>query len=72
MANELIASARRPRIGVAGPHHLFTLGSLIALLLVASLLALPLWPWSSGFDYEPSGYLGVIDLSLIAALVGRG
>lgn len=71
MANELFASARRQGVGI-GRNNLVALAWPIALLLVAALLALPLWPWSHGLGYRPSGAFGILDLALIAGLVGRG
>lgn len=37
------------------------LGTILIILLVLLLLgALPLWPYSSGWGYYPSGILGVV------------
>lgn len=71
MANELFASARRPRRSTARAYPL-ALASPIALLFLAALLALPVWPWSHGLGYRPCGAVGIVDLALLAGLVGRG
>jgi len=71
MANELFAYTRRPRSQAARVNHL-ALASPIVLLFLATLLALPVWPWSYDLGYRPCGAIGIVDLALLAGLVGRG
>ena len=42
---------------------------LIVILVLLLLGALPLWPYSGGWGYYPSGGLGVLLLILIVLLV---
>ena len=42
---------------------------LVVILILLLLGALPLWPYSSGWGYYPSGGLGVIVLILIVLLL---
>jgi hypothetical protein len=45
---------------------------LIILLIVLALGAAPAWPYSRGWGYYPSGFLGLILLIIILlALTGR-
>jgi hypothetical protein len=45
---------------------------LIILLIVLALGAAPAWPYSRGWGYYPSGFLGLILLIvIIMALTGR-
>ena len=45
---------------------------LIIILIIFLLSALPMWPYSSGWGYYPSGGLGLVLLIvLILWLVGR-
>ncbi len=45
---------------------------LVILLIVLLLLAVPVWPYSRGWGYFPSGILGLILIILIILLlVGR-
>jgi len=45
---------------------------LIVILVLLLLGALPLWPYSSGWGYYPSGGLGLVVLILlILVLMGR-
>ena len=45
---------------------------LLVIVILMLLGALPLWPYSSGWGYYPSGGLGLIVLILlILALLGR-
>ena len=45
---------------------------LLVIVILMLLGALPLWPYSSGWGYYPSGGLGLIVLILlILALMGR-
>ena len=45
---------------------------LLVILILLLLGALPMWPYSSGWGYYPSGGLGLIVLILvILALTGR-
>lgn len=45
---------------------------LLVILVLLVLGALPLWPYSSGWGYYPSGGLGLILLIIIVlALAGR-
>ena len=45
---------------------------LLVIVILLLLGALPLWPYSSGWGYYPSGGLGLIVLILlILALMGR-
>lgn len=45
---------------------------LVILLIVLLLLAVPVWPYSRGWGYFPSGILGLVVLILIILLlVGR-
>lgn len=45
---------------------------LFILLVVLLLAALPAWPYSTGWGYYPSGWLGLVLLIvLILALAGR-
>jgi hypothetical protein len=46
---------------------------LLVILILLLLGALPLWPYSSGWGYYPSGGLGlVLIILLVLALTGRG
>jgi hypothetical protein len=46
---------------------------LLVILILLLLGALPLWPYSSGWGYYPSGGLGlVLIIVLVLALTGRG
>lgn len=49
------------------------MGNIILLLLILALLgALPMWPYSTGWGYYPSGGTGLIVLILlILILTGR-
>ncbi|HEX2436912.1 MAG TPA: DUF3309 family protein [Methylomirabilota bacterium] len=42
---------------------------LVVILILLLLGALPLWPYSSGWGYYPSGGLGIIVLILIVLLL---
>jgi Protein of unknown function (DUF3309) len=42
---------------------------LLVILILLLLGALPLWPYSSGWGYYPSGGLGLLVLILIILLV---
>ena len=45
---------------------------LVILLIVLLMLAVPVWPYSRGWGYFPSGILGLILIILIILLlVGR-
>ncbi len=45
---------------------------LLIILIVLLLLAVPVWPYSRGWGYFPSGILGIIFIILIILLlVGR-
>ena len=45
---------------------------LLILLILIILGSLPLWPYSTGWGYYPSGILGVIVVVvLVLALMGR-
>jgi Protein of unknown function (DUF3309) len=44
---------------------------LLIILILLLLGALPLWPYSSGWGYYPSGGLGLLLLILIILLVVR-
>ncbi len=45
---------------------------LLILLIVLLLIAVPVWPYSRGWGYFPSGILGIIVIVLIVLmLVGR-
>jgi hypothetical protein len=45
---------------------------LLVIVILMLLGALPLWPYSSGWGYYPSGGLGLVVLILlILALLGR-
>ncbi len=45
---------------------------LVILLIVLLLLAVPVWPYSRGWGYFPSGILGlVLIILIILLLVGR-
>jgi hypothetical protein len=41
---------------------------LLALIVILFLLALPAWPYSSGWGYYPSGGLGVVLLIVLVLL----
>jgi hypothetical protein len=45
---------------------------LIILLVVALVLSLPTWPYSSGWGYYPSGGLGILAIVLLLVLFLRG
>ena len=49
------------------------MGTILLIILILLLIgALPAWPYSSGWGYQPSGGLGLIVLILlILALTGR-
>ena len=42
---------------------------LVVILILLLLGALPLWPYSSGWGYYPSGGLGLIVLIIVILLV---
>jgi low affinity Fe/Cu permease len=42
---------------------------LVIILILILIGALPLWPYSSGWGYYPSGGLGIIVLILIVLLL---
>ena len=44
---------------------------LVIILILLLLGALPLWPYSSGWGYYPSGGLGLLVVILIILLVVR-
>ena len=44
---------------------------LLVILILLLLGALPLWPYSSGWGYYPSGGLGLLVVILIILLVVR-
>ena len=44
---------------------------LLVILILLLLGALPLWPYSSGWGYYPSGGLGLLLVILIVLLVVR-
>jgi Protein of unknown function (DUF3309) len=47
-----------------------TMGTILLVILILLLLgALPLWPYSSGWGYFPSGGLGLLVLILIILLL---
>ena len=47
----------------------FTLLEVLVVLILLLLGALPLWPYSSGWGYYPSGGLGILVLILIILLL---
>jgi Protein of unknown function (DUF3309) len=49
------------------------LGTILLVILVILLLgALPIWPYSSGWGYYPSGGLGlIVIILLVLVLAGR-
>jgi hypothetical protein len=63
-------------IAASAPPHLrlaeYWLPVLILVVAVAALLLLPCWGWASGLGYHPSGFCGLLDLTLAAGLMGRG
>lgn len=47
-----------------------SLGTILLILLVLALIgALPLWPYSTGWGYGPTGGLGLVVLILVVLLV---
>ena len=50
-----------------------SLGTILLIILILILVgALPTWPYSSGWEYYPSGGLGlVLVIVLILVLLGR-
>ena len=44
---------------------------LLVILMLLLLGALPMWPYSSGWGYYPSGGLGLLVVILIIVLVAR-
>ena len=44
---------------------------LLVILILLLLGALPMWPYSSGWGYYPSGGLGLLVVILIILLVAR-
>ena len=50
-----------------------SLGTILLIILILVLLgALPLWPYSSGWGYYPTGGLGlVVVIVIILLLLGR-
>ena len=44
---------------------------LLVILILLLLGALPMWPYSSGWGYYPSGGLGLLVVILIIVLVAR-
>ncbi len=45
---------------------------LLVLLVLFLLGSLPTWPYSAGWGYYPSGFLGVLLLVMIVMLLTRG
>jgi hypothetical protein len=45
---------------------------LIVLLVLFLLGSLPTWPYSTGWGYYPSGFLGLLLLIMIVMLLTRG
>lgn len=45
---------------------------LIVLLVLFLLGALPAWPYSAGWGYYPSGFLGLLLLVLLVMVLSRG
>lgn len=45
---------------------------LIVLLVLFLLGSLPTWPYSTGWGYYPSGFLGLLLLVMIVMLLSRG
>ncbi|HKE43219.1 MAG TPA: DUF3309 family protein [Steroidobacteraceae bacterium] len=49
-----------------------TVGTLLLIILILLLLgALPSWPYSTGWGYYPSGFLGIL-LVLLVVLMAMG
>ena len=47
-----------------------SLGTILLIILILALVgALPLWPYSSGWGYYPTGGIGLIVVILIILLV---
>jgi len=47
-----------------------SLGTILLIILILALIgALPLWPYSSGWGYYPTGGIGLIVVILIILLV---
>lgn len=47
-----------------------SVGTILLIILILALLgALPLWPYSSGWGYYPTGGIGLIVVILIILLV---
>jgi hypothetical protein len=47
-----------------------SLGTILLIILILALVgALPLWPYSSGWGYYPTGGLGLIVIILIVLLL---
>lgn len=54
------------------PDHLMLRLILLIILILAVLGSIPLWPYSAGWGYGPSGGLGlVLIILLILILAGR-
>lgn len=45
---------------------------LVVLLVLFLLGALPSWPYSAGWGYYPSGFLGLLLLVVLVMLLTRG
>jgi hypothetical protein len=50
-----------------------SLGTILLIILILALVgALPLWPYSSGWGYYPTGGLGlIVAIIIILLLLGR-
>jgi hypothetical protein len=47
------------------------MGLLLALLVVLLIFSVPVWPYSAGWGYYPSGGLGLLLLILLILLLVR-
>jgi Protein of unknown function (DUF3309) len=46
-------------------------GVLLALIIALMLLALPTWPYNTGWGYYPSGGLGLVLLIVLVLMLAR-
>jgi len=46
--------------------------TLLVLIVLALIGAIPSWPYSRSWGYRPSGILGIVLVVLVAVLLSRG
>jgi hypothetical protein len=59
-----------PKIACAKWEYLMSIGTLLLIVLILLLLgAVPAWPYSRGWGYYPSGFVGVLLIVVIVLLL---